>query len=111
MSTILSESRPTARKEHKCDFCGHAIPVGEKYNLQVGVYDGFYTWKSHVACEELAYLLDMYDNANDGRVDSDYFAQESYEAYVDTIGKDAEFPLSHDQLQKLHEFMENKKKG
>lgn len=110
MSTILSESRPTARKEHTCDFCGHAIPVGEKYNLQVGVYDGFYTWKSHVVCEELAHLLDMYEDAYPDGVSSDGFMQTTYDAYTD-IGKTDEFPLSYDQLHMLHEFMKNKKKG
>jgi hypothetical protein len=28
---LLSETRPIARKAHKCIWCGESIPVGEQY--------------------------------------------------------------------------------
>lgn len=32
---ILREATPIARKEHRCDFCGDIISVGEKYNRPI----------------------------------------------------------------------------
>jgi hypothetical protein len=46
----------TARKAHRCDFCGHTIPAGEEYHRQdVGPMDhpdneGFSTVKAHADC-------------------------------------------------------------
>jgi hypothetical protein len=37
---LLSESFPVARKQHRCIWCGEAIPVGEKYRRERSVYDG-----------------------------------------------------------------------
>jgi len=38
--TMLREEQPVARKQHKCNECKRVIDVGEKYNLEVTVYDG-----------------------------------------------------------------------
>lgn len=37
---VLKNTTPTARKEHKCDFCSGVISIGEKYDRQTNVYDG-----------------------------------------------------------------------
>lgn len=38
--TLLSETRPIARKEHRCIWCGQAILKGEKYVAERSVFDG-----------------------------------------------------------------------
>jgi hypothetical protein len=38
--TLLSETFPVARKQHRCIWCGQPIPVGEKYRNERSVYDG-----------------------------------------------------------------------
>jgi hypothetical protein len=41
----------TARKEHKCDLCGHLIPKGQKYHRQSGKDDGdFFDICLHTHC-------------------------------------------------------------
>ena len=46
----LRNVQPTARKEHKCEYCGGIIHVGEKYDRQTNVFDGhIYDWICHKA--------------------------------------------------------------
>jgi len=35
-----TRSTPTAKREHRCIWCGEAIPLGEKYIRQKGRFDG-----------------------------------------------------------------------
>jgi len=37
---LLSESKPTARKEHRCDWCGEQILSGETYFRYSGIDEG-----------------------------------------------------------------------
>lgn len=63
---VLRNETLVARKEHRCDFCGEVISVGEKYNRQTNVYDGrVYDWVSHSECSKLAYELDMFDDCDE----------------------------------------------
>ena len=63
MITELNISHPTARKEHKCMFCGGIIKVGEKYVRQTNLYEGqIYDWIAHLECQEVTGLLNMFDN-------------------------------------------------
>ena len=44
-------TRPTARKEHRCIYCGGPIPVGEQYVQQTGFFDGApYRNRYHAEC-------------------------------------------------------------
>jgi hypothetical protein len=38
--TLLSETRPIARKSHRCIWCGQGIAPGEQYLNVRGVYEG-----------------------------------------------------------------------
>ena len=50
----LSLKHPTARCNHKCNFCGGKIPKDTKY-IYEKVEDGgeIWTWKSHFKCDRL----------------------------------------------------------
>ena len=37
---VLNDSEVTARKRHKCIWCGDWIEAGEKYYQQSGIFDG-----------------------------------------------------------------------
>lgn len=39
MIKVLINKTPIARKEHRCEFCGEVIHIGEKYNRQTNVCD------------------------------------------------------------------------
>lgn len=58
MVTVLSDTRPVARKVHRCDLCGIQINPGESYDRSTGIFDGhLYTWKSCrgiVGCNEVS---------------------------------------------------------
>ena len=97
---VLRNETPVARKEHRCDFCGEGISVGEKYNRQTNVYDGrVYDWVSHSECSKLAYELDMFDDCDEG-LDSDgfvdnlnqYVYDNHYDDKIDDIAKDWQLP-------------------
>jgi len=49
--TVLEEKQPTARKPHKCRECKETIATGEKYNLEVTLFDGKITrYKTCLDC-------------------------------------------------------------
>lgn len=53
--TLLSETTPKARKEHRCIWCGEPILVGERYRCERSVYDGqmqYHKW--HLECNAAA---------------------------------------------------------
>lgn len=48
------ETRPRARKPHRCVECGRRVPPGEVYVKTAGKWDGgFDVFVQHVACREL----------------------------------------------------------
>lgn len=76
MMTELNTSYPTARKEHKCMFCGGTIEVGEKYERATIIYDGhIYDWVNHLECRTVAGRLDMFDNDMGEGIDGEQFVQ------------------------------------
>lgn len=51
--TLLSESQPLARKQHRCIWCGQPIAVGEKHRHERSIYDGqFQDQRWHPECDE-----------------------------------------------------------
>lgn len=40
----------TARKPHRCTYCGEAINIGDKYETWRSVDDGWFTNKMHPEC-------------------------------------------------------------
>lgn len=73
MVTMLSESTPTARKEHRCDWCAEAVEVGEQYERWSYILDGdFITSKMHREC-----LRAAQDSMGD-LLDDDVFCGETY---------------------------------
>lgn len=63
METI-AYSTPKAKKEHKCDWCGEVINIGEKYKLSFCKEDYVYVWKNHIHCEKIAQELNMFENGS-----------------------------------------------
>lgn len=53
MSWNLDQSKPKARKDHLCLWCGQTIPKGEIYSRWVNVFEGdFNCNKMHLECDE-----------------------------------------------------------
>jgi hypothetical protein len=63
-----------ARKEHQCDFCGHKISKGEKYDYSLNKGDDgdLYHWRSHVHCAELCSAIWDYVDPDDGMTYDDF---------------------------------------
>lgn len=58
----LTFKYPIARKQHKCQVCGCAIPKGTIHHYQSSVYDGSWQdWRVHSDCAE------MHWHHNEGR--------------------------------------------
>jgi hypothetical protein len=50
---LLSKTRPIARKDHRCIWCGQKIPKGEQYISEQSVFDGdFQNHHWHFECLE-----------------------------------------------------------
>ena len=51
MSTFGGLTFPVARKVHRCEWCGEAIPEGEQHSKSVGEWEGeFQSWRMHSEC-------------------------------------------------------------
>lgn len=76
MPIELKTTRPTARKEHKCMYCGGTINVGEKYERQTNIYEGqIYDWVCHIECQEVTGLLNMFDYDYGEGIDGEQFVE------------------------------------
>lgn len=85
---ILSETTPTAKKKHRCNFCGQPINPGEKYKSQFIENCGdAYPWKTHPSCSDLASKLDMYRECGDEGVTEDDFYEIVCSEYRNITGK------------------------
>ena len=61
MITVLKDSHPVAREEHRCLLCNGMINKGQQYYRQTCVYDAApYDCIEHDECYEVARELDMY---------------------------------------------------
>ena len=66
---LLRETRPTARKAHRCSLCTGPISPGETYSRRTLVYDGqVYDWRECSACEadEIVSLVADWTFSEDG---------------------------------------------
>ena len=107
MIKVLRNKTPIARKEHRCEFCGEVIHIGEKYNRQTNVCDDrVYDWVSHCDCSQLAYELDMFDDCDEG-LDGDGFIDNLNQYVYDNHYDDKIMALSRYELVKkvLDEFI------
>lgn len=81
----LRNLTPVARKEHKCMWCRGIIEVGEKYERTTHIHDGtLYDWVNHFSCRSLADKLDMWEYADEGVTDSDFYESVN-DAYSDIM--------------------------
>lgn len=63
--TILKDTTPIARKEHRCEFCYGTIAVGQQYRRQTNIVDGeIGDFICHTECMEVARMLDMFDDCD-----------------------------------------------
>ena len=89
MPTTLRESKPTARKAHRCSLCLGTIQRGEQYRVFVNVYEGnLYRWKECLPCGPVGALLWKQDLC-----DSDgYNEDDAYEWARDCAGHPVGLP-------------------
>lgn len=60
MLEFYNQSKPKARKDHVCEFCGQAIRKGEKYSYETGKYEGeMFARKLCLVCKN---ILDNFCN-------------------------------------------------
>lgn len=79
METI-SSTKPKAKKQHTCNWCGGIIEVGDVYERQFLKDDGVYVWKNHTKCSDIAWKLKMFDFCDEGVTEDDFceFIQEEF---------------------------------
>lgn len=113
---VLRNLTPTACKEHKCEFCGGVIAIGEKYERQTNNYDGkLYDWVCHCECSQVASELRMFDYCDEG-LDRDDFIESlnqyvydnHYDEEIDDIAKDWQLPC-HELVKKVLEKLKKEK--
>ena len=88
MDTI-SISKPKARKEYQCDWCGLTIKKGEKHESQVLKDEVIYNWRNHIRCAKIAQKLKMFDYCDDEGLSKDAFQDTISDEY--TSIKNVEF--------------------
>lgn len=113
---VLKQTQPVARKEHICAFCGGVIKKGEKYNRVEIVDSGdIYDWTTHIHCDLVASLLDMYYENQDGLESESfllYIDEYVEENHYDAAKKDIDvaWKLPYPQLvEKVYEELMSKK--
>ena len=55
---LISKTKPTAKKKHKCHECYRAILPGEQYEVQKYVFD--WAFETHKTCSECVEIRDMF---------------------------------------------------
>lgn len=87
----ISTSRPKARKDHVCDYCGLIISKGIVYDRQVNKMNGdLYIWKNHVVCQELASMLNMFDGPCDEGLTGESFQEYIRDEYMSLVNEKIE---------------------
>ena len=70
---IIIQTKPIARKQYKCDWCGLTIEKGEKHESQILKDETIYNWRNHLRCAEIARKLDMFDFCDNEGLTKDAF--------------------------------------
>lgn len=50
--SLIKETWPVARKQHRCIWCGEAIEVGLKHRHEISRYDELQDFRWHLECSE-----------------------------------------------------------
>ncbi len=110
MEIINNTRQVTARKNHKCDYCGLDIKKGEKYEVTtLKNDDGIYDWKNHISCHETATALDMFDFCNEEGLTKEDFTDFVSSKYYDYEENKNNFPDFSEQLEFVKKkFLPNK---
>ena len=53
--TLISESFPVARKQHRCIWCGEMILAGTKYCHEISKYDVLQDHRWHQECQKASF--------------------------------------------------------
>lgn len=105
--TILKETKPVARKEHRCMFCYGIIHKGQKYLRQTNVVDGIVgDWVCHQECQDVAKALNMYDDCDPDYGLSDEMFNESINQYIYDEHYDSETDDVQSDWQNLSRYEE-----
>jgi uncharacterized protein YfbU (UPF0304 family) len=97
MKTITYPTEVKARKNHRCNFCNYDISKNEIYMKSTHVHCGdIYDWKTHKKCYEIADILKMYDECDEGVTMSDF-----QEAIIEEYDKLIGLPFKADYKEKL----------
>ena len=107
----ISNSKPKAIKDHRCDYCNQAINKGDTYDSQTNTYEGtIYTWKAHLSCSKLTNDLNMFDEISSGVTDGDFqdFVNEKYhDLCIDELIEDNGIKFN-DRLKILKDYFNKK---
>lgn len=115
--TTLTRKEVTARKRHRCGFCGHAIERGERYSFSTHAFDGrAYTWRSHLKCQELCDVIWDYVDPDDGGMGRDDFRDGLYDVacafvcpgcpHYDADSDDCDCRLEMSCIDRIHGFFQ-----
>ena len=89
MITVLKDSHPVARKEHRCLLCNGTINKGQRYYRQTCVYDAApYDWIEHDECHEVARELYMYRDCDDEELTDEIFREDIDEFIWDNFSEE-----------------------
>lgn len=80
--TVLGTTLHTARKQHRCNYCGYIIEPKQNY-FKTAIVDGdFWVWKSHKYCTELVDRIDMFKYLEPGEgLTQDDFVEHIFQIY------------------------------
>lgn len=112
MPTILKETKPIARKEHRCNYCGAKISIGTQYLRTTLVYDDKpYDWVEHYECAEITRELDMHKWCDDEGLSQEAFVdavweyvnEKHYDEEIDDTAEDWQDLSTHEAVLKILE--------
>ena len=74
MMDFYNKTKPKARKDHVCEYCGQTIHKGEIYSYETGKYDGdMFVRKLCLVCENI--LKEYCEQEGYGEFDWEYISE------------------------------------